>query len=561
MQKTKAQKAIKSYLSERKNGERLHFYAVANVWDSSEKKQKKHQCFLGSFADGVYHFNEHASDFYELFIGTPHELGYLLWRQQWLLDKKNDSESTYTHRVKRAGISLLLDHVARDIPLWDTLVHVFGEEKTRKLLSLAYYALAMSPLPLAKSCVWSENRVLPCGCPITVEIIKDLFEELSEHSIKRFLSLWLEISPRENRLPFTITPKACVGKCVTDVMHGIRRDSVRLPELRLLLVMDERTLQPLWFEVLPWVESEKGTVTETLAAISKLDGTPERMVFDRSFASEENLTELCHRGVKFTADLPVWNFDEVQKLLKQAREEGTFEKKGCVTASFRRYDVWMHTKAVTYPKTIAKRRVHVHLYYSRYYRERARRVLKSELIRIQKALDTQLPLSASDMQLVKRCFDEKMTDENEILFVQHALNSKELLDENDGYFAVASSQFKDPFEAMLACDLRYTTETFFSDMENDEDCHRLNVYTPHNLYVRIFIQFLAQILRSHLRLCMNVREAEFTWGQPAAAVLWEVDSLQQIDVGKGRKFYKKLTPIQRKILDLFRISTTSSSSG
>lgn len=556
MESSKVPSVTKSYLSERKSGERILFYAVKNIWDATEKKQKKSQIFLGSFGDGVYHFNEHAAQYPNFFIDTAHEMGYLLWRQQRLLNLKGEESPAGESRVKRAGITLLLDHVARDIPLWDTLVHVFGEEKSRALLSLAYYALAMSPMPLAKICVWSESRILPIGKPITVEMITKLFEEISEHSIKRFLSLWLETSPRENRLPFTITPKACIGKCVTDVMHGIRRDSTRLPELRLLIVMDEKTLQPLWFETLPWVESEKGTVAETLAAISRLDGTPECMVFDRSFFSEENFQALCKRGVKFTADLPIWKFEEIRKLLDEARKTKAFEKKSCATASFRRYDVWMHTKAVSYPRTISKRRMHVHLYYSRYYRERAKKILKSELLRVQQAVREQVPLSAEDRRFADRCLEQKMVNGSIECSVKSNITSRDLLDENDGYFAIMSSQFKDPFEAMLACDLRYTTETFFSDMENDEDSHRLNVYTPHNLYVRVFIQFIAQILRSHLRLCMNVREAEFTWGQPASAVLWSIDSLQQVELGGGKVVYKKLTPLQKKILDLFRISSS-----
>ena len=97
-----------------------------------------------------------------------------------------------------------------------------------------------------------------------------------------------------------------------------------------------------------------------------------------------------------------------------------------------------------------------------------------------------------------------------------------LLDEDNGYFAILSSQFKDPAEAMIACELRYTTENFFSDLQNDEDCYRLDVYTPHNLYVRVFIQFIAQILRSYLRRVINQNHEKLPWGQPAHAVLWDV---------------------------------------
>ena len=133
-----------------------------------------------------------------------------------------------------------------------------------------------------------------------------------------------------------------------------------------------------------------------------------------------------------------------------------------------------------------------------------------------------------------------------------------LLDEDNGYFAILSSQFKDPAEAMIACELRYTTENFFSDLQNDEDCYRLDVYTPHNLYVRVFIQFIAQILRSYLRRVINQNHEKLPWGQPAHAVLWEIDSLQQVETVDGRRFYRDATPMQEQILNMFGIDIRKS---
>ena len=113
----------------------------------------------------------------------------------------------------------------------------------------------------------------------------------------------------------------------------------------------------------------------------------------------------------------------------------------------------------------------------------------------------------SDVVLVRESLNVQNMDDGDSFFC-HAKNSAasrtgngrdsvkieravSLLDEDNGYFAILSSQFKDPTKAMIACELRYTTENFFSDLQNDEDRYRLDVYTPHNLYVRVFVQFVA----------------------------------------------------------------------
>ena len=180
----------------------------------------------------------------------------------------------------------------------------------------------------------------------------------------------------------------------------------------------------------------------------------------------------------------------------------------------------------------------------------------------------------SDVVLVRESLNVQNMDDGDSFFC-HAKNSAasrtgngrdsvkieravSLLDEDNGYFAILSSQFKDPAEAMIACELRYTTENFFSDLQNDEDCYRLDVYTPHNLYVRVFIQFIAQILRSYLRRVINQNHEKLPWGQPAHAVLWEIDSLQQVETVDGRHFYRDATPMQEQILDMFGIDIRKS---
>ncbi len=74
----------------------------------------------------------------------------------------------------------------------------------------------------------------------------------------------------------------------------------------------------------------------------------------------------------------------------------------------------------------------------------------------------------------------------------------------------------------------------------------------------MFVQFVAQILRSYLRWVINQNQEKLSWGQPAHAVLWEIDSLQQVETVDGRRFYRDVTPMQEQILDMFGINIRKS---
>lgn len=123
-----------TYLSERKSGARLNFYAVTNSWDRVGKKQSKTQIFLGSLSGGKYRFNERAWDYFILFVQTPHELAYLRWRENKLLQENDFPPDASIRSVKRAGISLILNHAAREMP-FGTCSSMFSERKTLAVFS------------------------------------------------------------------------------------------------------------------------------------------------------------------------------------------------------------------------------------------------------------------------------------------------------------------------------------------------------------------------------------------------------------------------------------------
>lgn len=553
MQKSK--KNSKSvYLSSRKSESRTLFYAVFNLWNPEKNAQDKKQVYLGSLNRGVYHFNAKALDHSDLFMGTPHELSYLSWRQEQYLSN-GTSKAREPVEIKRAGVSLLLNHIADEISLNSTLEAVFGLENAQKILSLAYFSLSFPQDPLSLITAWSVDRKLPWSETITTETIHQLFGEMDPIAINLFLDKWLQTSPRENRLPFTISPRTSFSKDCVDIMYDTQSET-SFSNFRMLVIVDQKSLIPLWFRQLPKTNSEIETVSETVSMIEQLDGTPSRMVFDRNFASAETIDWLCEHGIKFTMDVPLWKFPAIREQIRQAKAAQAFTLPENTLEPFQGFE-WLPTQAVSHFKQQKGHRVHTHIYYTHFFKEQANDLLRENIFRIKQALEKGKKISAEDQELAAVCIKEQEIPGFGKNYVLNNAGLKKLMDDETGFYSIVTSQFKDPFEALIACELRYAIENFFNNLKNEEDCHRLSVYSGHNFQARLFIQFISQILRSRLRYHMNKRTGKFAWGHTVTGVLWDVDSLQQVTSENGSILYKKPSDLQRDIFKFFDIPISS----
>ncbi len=542
-----------AYLSVRKASGKLVFYAVRNRWNPQKKSQDKIQIYLGSLKDGAYRFNANAARFEELLLASAHRDGYRLFRQNSPGGGQEGADSLSTADSCQAGIGLLMQQIARDSRLWDYLCSVFGEEKAKKILSLAYYVLALTPISLSRAQTWSAIRQLPCPDPLTPELIKQLFHDMDAASIRQFLHLWLKTSSKNNRLAFLLTPVSSFTKSLTDPMHGMHRDTKILPKLNLVMIVDQSTLMPLWFSLLPDSYSDADTINATLETLRQLDDTPAHMVLDRSFASEKIAHQLLRRGAEVTLDVPLWRFAELEALLEQAKREHLFDDPGATLAPFQRFD-WTHTKCVTKLLKLDSRRINMHYYFTQQYRDQADEELMLRIEQLRRSMECGYPLTAADRKTAELCLVEKNTGTGGRKYVKNMRAIRQLMDDNAGYFVIASSQFSDPFEAMIACELRDAIECFFNDLKNNEDCHRINVYMPQNLSARLLIQFVAQCLRSRMRWRMNQRKGYLSWGATVSGTLNEVDSLRMFLLKDGSVRYGRPTATQQEIFEFFGVT-------
>lgn len=548
-----------AYLSKRKrNDHSINFYAVTNIWNPEKKRQDKKQVFIGSLINGRCRFSEKATEYADLFRGSEYEHAYWLWRESLQAEQQQDTvvrqQALVDAEIKNAGLDLLLSHIAQSLKLDHLLNDVFGDSLAQRILSLAYYCAFDGRQPLSRMNIWFDDQYLPWKNGFSLGMIEKTLMEITASDILAFQQAWMKQVPRNDRLSLDITSVSSYCRNIADVARGYNRDRENLPQINLLMLVSQTTRLPLWFEQLPGAIADITTVKDTVKLLKQLDDTPRSIVFDRGFASQENIACLMDNHVKFTMGVPLWRFEDVRKEIAQAREQKLFNAPSSTLSLFDTNSIYQ-SQGVTLLKKLNGHRVYLHLYYTDFYHAQNNLVLMQDLSRIEQMLKSGEELKLpSDIALAQKCFIVKKTPVRGIRVTANLDAIEQLRNSDAGYFAIYSTEFKDAEQAMWAYKLRDGIEKRFDDLKNEEDMHRIRVHSTHNLQSRLFIQFIAQILRcSILRKLQSTEAKSLSKVQSVTDVLWNVASLRRVHVQGHRPFYKRPTKIQREIFTLFGI--------
>ncbi len=495
------------HLSQRKQSDGcIRLYAVESSWDKESKKRKKSlQVYIGcKRPDGRFSFNEKTSSYLSVLRDTEYERPFYQWQDYEKSSNANAPEkekkvADIVHCVDmNSGISVLLGFVAEKLGLVEDLQDVFGETLTDYLLSLAYYA-ATTNAPLYAASDWSETQILPTKKPITEQEICKTLDAVSSGEILTFLGKLLKRTPKEHRLSLDITSISSYSRNISDVMPGYNRDKEKLPQVNLLMMVDQQTKRPVWFEQLPGALADVSTLKDTVHLLKQLDDSPRKIVCDRAFGSRDNLMCLQKNGFKVTVGLPIYRngFNDVREMLEEIKANHEFSAPGITGDLFDTAGAY-RVQGVTRLVKWNGHRFYLHFFYCADYRMSNEKDLIDAVDTVNQLLkDGKEPRTKLEKKIAELCFTVKMTRWGPSVQCNTEAVDK-LKEQCGGYFVICSNEYKDCHEALYAYKLRDGIEKRFDDLKNDNDCRRLRVHTAAHMRARLFIQFLAEILRCYL---------------------------------------------------------------
>jgi hypothetical protein len=530
----------------------IRFYAITLFWDKETKTQKQKQEYLGSTNGVDYNFHERAQNFADLFKGTPHERAYWNWRG---LQQANDNnEAVYSEQdvvnceCLCAGIDLVLGTVASRLKLNDFLADCFGTALADKILSLAYYCASQDCSPLYKASIWSRDQVLPCRESLSEFNIAGILNTIHPNQILSFLSGWVKTVEPKDRYSLDITSVSSYSTRNYDVMYGYNRDREKLPQINLLMIVSQTSKLPIWYEQLPGAISDPTTIKDTVKLLSQAAHSPLKIVVDRGFASWENISCLMKNKFKFTMGIPLSRFTRFRDMAKEAYKNNEFCDPRSTLNLFDAHDSYQ-TQATTRSVSIDGHRAYLHLYYTDYYKNHQVEALMSTLKSLEKKLSLEEKIKDPALEeLAQLCFDVKKTPVRGVRVTPKLEQISELRNVDAGYFAILSTQFKNPNDALIAYKLRDGVEKRFDDLKNDADLKRLRMHSCHTRQSRLFVQFIAEILRCYLLNEIQSNGEMPKYVKTVTGLLDEVASIRRVSIGNHRKFYKRPTKHQLQIM-------------
>ena len=550
-----------------KQSDAIYFYAVRNIYHPDTKKQSKEQISIGRFSNGRCHFRNAALEHADLFKGTQYERAYWVWRET--LDERSSDgvqdvvacDSIVNGDIRRAGVSLILNKVASDLELDRTLTTAFGKDLAERILSMAYYLSLLGRNPAYLFAKWNQNQVLPHDLLMSEKDISKIMSEITSENLTRFQSLWVQRFSEHDCLSMDITSISSYGRNVSDVSFGYNRDGEKLPQINLLMVVSQSPLLPVWFESLPGAINDISAVEDAVRIMQQLHCGSRRLVLDRGFASAENIAYLQKKGIKFTMGIPLHRFSEFRQAWLDAKAAGAFARPECSVDLFDADDV---LGSFFFNKTLKLNghRCYLHLFDCPWYRVKNEIDVQQDVDRIYRMLLKEVPLkSQHDQQIANECFTVKKTPVRGLKVTSNPQAIMKLKNELAGAFVILSNMQKDSQEALRIYKLRDGIEKRYDDLKNDLDMFRLRVHSPHNMRARLFLQFIAEILRC--RILNQVQQIEKSSKFAALRkktvtdILWTMDPLMRVQLDTHHAFYMRPTKDQRLILEFFGIDMTS----
>lgn len=546
------------HLSQRKRKDSIYLYACRDWTDPKTHKRKKEQHYLGVFKQGVCHFVEEALNFYEVLKGTIYEAQYWQWRKLRSVQATEEALYTEDDLVQaedcNAGIALFCNEQVKKLGLNALLEKVFDKDLSKRILSLVYFIARGGRDPLYTAANWSRDQILPIQKNMTEDDIARTLSDITASKILTFMISWMKKFPRNERLSLDITSISSYSRQISDITWGYNRDHEKLPQINLLMIVSQESRSPVWIEQLPGAISDNTTLKDVFQVLKQADDTQRCFVFDRGFASTENIAALLKNKLKFTMGLPLGVWKSVLEEAKTLFQEKKFFSPDAVLDDLEYEGYPVH--AVSVVRHIDGHIVYDHFYYTDRLQNKDKAELTKLLKLVQKKLKNQEDIVDPTEQIIAdNCFTAKNTPKRGYTVKAKPEAIAIMREKTSGFFVIRTNQFKSPADAFKTYRLRDGIEKRFDDMKNQEDAKRLRIHTAHNMRSRIFLQFLSQILRCNALETMDKSELKIPRVKTVTDLYFLIESIRRIKIENHRPFYKRPTKAQLVALEMFGIST------
>ncbi|MDR1439433.1 MAG: transposase [Clostridiales bacterium] len=505
----------------KKNGA-AYVYSVESYWDKDKKAPRNKQICLGRLDE---------------------ETGrVILSKRKVKKDRGAEPAPVPTVSAKVYGPYLLLMKLANDLGLAKILKKCLPEIH-EKILSLVFF-IVQKGLALSRCEMWSGSHMHPTNQPISSQQVSELLKMVSEGSRQYFLSLWLKQMLENDLLCYDITSISSYATANEYVRWGHNRDREKLPQINLAMLFGQKSGLPAYYRRTPGNISDVATLRTTVESLDFLGRTKLHFVLDRGFYSEKNVDALlenrCHFMLMVRTDR-VWVRDIMDRYYSQVMSPERYRETGD--------DEVLYMIAHLYKWN--GRRCYAHLYYNAARAAEDCDSLNKKLVACKGELEREDPQDGHK-EFYDRFFIVRRTPKRGLSISYNDAEIQKHRKRYAGFFCILTNVKVDSGELLEIYRRKDIVENCFDDLKNGLDMKRLRIHSSETMDTRLFIQFLALILLSRIRM-LTKENKELRYKSPRE-IMEAMESVVRITYsGRYGSTISETGPLQRSIIDTFGI--------
>ncbi len=397
------------------------------------------------------------------------------------------------------GATYLLEQFADQIGLTADLKQCFPD-MYKKLLSVAFYLVLEDNNPLYRFEKWNLTHKHPYGQDIASPRSSEMFASITDDQIAKFLRLQAKRRVEDEYWAYDSSSFSSYSETLKQAQWGKNKENDRLPQINLLLVFGEKSGLPFYYRKLAGNIPDSKTVKHLLEDLDILGFGKTKFVMDRGFYSEDNINGLYREHVKFLVGVKLSlkfikkNLDDVYDDIRMFNnfDEGLNTYGLTVSAE------WNYTQDRPYKGDTLeeKRRIYIHYFYS------IERGADEE-----QAFDKRIMDYCSELLSGKPVEDHKKAYARFFEVKDTPVRGRQVYYKEDeikaarkyiGYFAIITNEKMDAFTALHLYRMKDVVEKAFGNLKERLNMRRLLAKSEKNLDGKIFNEFIALILISHL---------------------------------------------------------------
>lgn len=458
---------------------------------------------------------------------------------------------------QKIGGCAVVRSLLESLNLYEKLELVFGEKDAQLIADLATYFCLSGSTVMQHFPAWAyEHPTLSASAVSDSSLSRFLQHNVSDDDVYDFFRQWNKDRDTQETLYVNgdATNMNTEAEGVELAEMGYAKDDKTKPQVNIALAATHQDNMPLFYDLYSGSYNDMSEFHYMIRMASDFGYKNLGFILDRGYFTQEILDMIASLGYQLIIMLKDNNLC-VRDLV---REYGA-DLKDSYTEYIPDHAVYGTTHRRKLYKSGGSDYA-VHLFYSGAKAEAERSHLVSVLQKYEKELKAGIEtgdLRSAEAKKYARYFNlvlSKKDSETVVGYDANTVNIKEAYAEC-GFFALATSEDLSAEEALSIYRERDAVEKLFETMKTGMDCKKFRVYSDDSLKTKVFIIFVATILRSQIHRGLKSVRGNDRKNFTVPAALHELDKILAIRQEDGSfSRVRKLTAQQKKIVSAFDVS-------